>query len=75
MLTFFLIAVNTFKSNFPIISLYGSAPTFFTFWILLRSFTFLFSSKETYRKYDDHLYSIYQRFVLFYFQNWTNVKV
>jgi lysophosphatidate acyltransferase len=75
MLSVFLIGINSIKSNLPIIALFGSAPTFFTFWILLRSFTFLFSSRHIYRKYDDHLYSIYQRFVLFFFQNWVNVKI
>jgi len=75
MLSLFLIGINLIKSNLPIIILFGSAPTYFTFWILLRSFTFLFSSKNIYRKYDDHLYSIYQRFVLFFFQNWVNVKI
>jgi lysophosphatidate acyltransferase len=75
MLSVFLLAINSFKLSFPIICLYGSAPTFFAFWILLRSFTFLFCSQEIYRKYDDHLYSMYQRFVLFFFQNCVNVKV
>lgn len=75
MISLFLLGINLFKSTIPIISLYGSAPTFFSLWILLRSFTSIFTSKQTYRIYDDYLYSIYQRFILFYFQNWTSVKV
>jgi len=64
MLSVFLIAINSFKLTFPIVTLFGTAPTFFTFWILLHSITFLFSSDQIYRRYDDYFYSIYQRFSL-----------
>jgi lysophosphatidate acyltransferase len=75
MLSIFLLGINSLKSTFPIIALFGSAPTFFTFWILLRTITLTFCSRQIYRKYDDYFYSIYQRFILFFFQNWPNVKI
>jgi hypothetical protein len=75
MLTAFLVTINSLRVALPIVSLFGSAPTFFTFWLLLRSFTLIFSPRHVYRRWDDHLYSTYQRFVLFFFQNLVNVKV
>ncbi|CAF4150783.1 unnamed protein product, partial [Adineta steineri] len=75
MLTAFLLAVNSAKLTIPVVSLYASAPTFFTVWSLLRFITFICFPRHIYRRCDDHLYSIYQRFVLFFFQNWVNVKI
>lgn len=75
MLTLFLLAVHSVKVTVPIVSLYASAPTFFTLWSCLRLITLLTCPQHIYRRCDDHLYSLYQRFVLFYFQNWVNVKV
>ncbi|CAF1007607.1 unnamed protein product [Adineta ricciae] len=74
MLSLFLFAIHSLKISIPIISLYGSAPTFFTLWSFLRLFT-LPLPEHVYRQCDDHLYSIYQRFVLFFFQNWLQVKI
>lgn len=74
MLTLLLLSVNSLRLILPIISLFGTAPTFFTYWFLLRFLTLIYP-RHIYRRCDDHLYSIYQRFVLFFFQNWVNVKV
>lgn len=75
MLSLFLLTINSLKLSIPILSLFGSAPTYFLLWSLLKSVTSIFFSPEIYRIYDDHLYSIYQRFVLFFFQNCLSVKV
>ncbi|CAF3872737.1 unnamed protein product [Rotaria sordida] len=73
MLSVFLLTINSLRFALPIVTLFGTAPTFFTFWFLLRSITFVFPP-HIYRRCDDHLYSIYQRLVLFFFQNWVHVK-
>ncbi|CAF0957094.1 unnamed protein product [Rotaria sordida] len=74
MLSVFLLTINSLRFALPIVTLFGTAPTFFTFWFLLRSITFVFPP-HIYRRCDDHLYSIYQRLVLFFFQNWVHVKI
>jgi len=75
MLSLFLLTINSLKLSIPIVSLYGSAPTYFLLWSLLKTVTSLFPSSNIYRISDDYLYSIYQRFVLFFFQNCLSVKV
>ncbi len=75
MLSVFLFTVNSLKLTIPVVTLFGTAPTFFSLWVILKTVTSIFCSKQTYRKYDDHFYSIYQRSVLFFFQNWPNIKV
>ncbi|CAF0768536.1 unnamed protein product [Rotaria sp. Silwood1] len=75
MLSFFLFTINTLRFTLPILTLYGTAPTFITFWFLLRSITSILFPRHIYRRCDDHLYSIYQRLVLFFFQNWVSVKI
>ncbi|CAF0980026.1 unnamed protein product [Adineta ricciae] len=52
-----------------------SAPTFFILWLILRLITFIGVSRHSYRYYDDMLYSAYQRFVLFFFESWSQVKI
>ncbi|UJR34931.1 hypothetical protein I4U23_027707 [Adineta vaga] len=74
MLSLFLFAIHSMKLSIPILCLYGSAPTFFTFWSFVRLLT-LPLPKHIYRQCDDHLYSIYQRFALFFFQNCLQVKI
>lgn len=74
MLLAFLFAIHSLKFTIPVVSLFGSAPTFFTGWIFIRLITAI-SSKEIYRISDDYFYAMYQRFVLFFFENWVNVKI
>lgn len=75
MLSAFLLTINTIRVALPVVGLFGTAPTFLTLWGLLRSVTSIFCSPQTYRRYDDYFYSVYQRYVLFFFQNLVNVKV
>jgi lysophosphatidate acyltransferase len=75
MLSCFLPVLNFLRIAIPIISLFGSAPTFFILWFLLRLITLICFPRHIYRRCDDYLYSLYQRFVLFFFENWVNVKV
>jgi hypothetical protein len=75
MLSVFLLVINSVRYALPIITLYGSAPTYFSFWILLRTITFTFCPTHIYRLCDDRFYSMYQRFALFFFQNWVQTKV
>ncbi|CAF1482936.1 unnamed protein product, partial [Adineta steineri] len=49
MLTAFLLAVNSAKLTIPVVSLYASAPTFFTVWSLLRFITFICFPRHIYR--------------------------
>lgn len=63
------------RSILPFICLLGSAPTFFIFWLPLRLSSLIFFSQRIYRRYDDFLYSMYQRTVLFFFEHWTKTKV
>ncbi|CAF1053197.1 unnamed protein product [Rotaria sordida] len=75
MLSCFLVAINSIRVVIPAISLFGSAPTFFVVWFLSRLITFLFCPHYIYRRCDDYLYSLYQKFVLFFFEHWTNTKI
>src|ERR1700679_1729132 len=75
MLSCFLPVINFLRIAVPVISLLGSAPTFFILWFLLRLITLICFPRHIYRRYDDYLYSIYQQFVLFFFENWVNVKI
>lgn len=75
MLSYFDPVINFLRILLPVISLFGSAPTFFVFWFSLRFVTLFGFTRHIYRRCDDYLYSIYQRFVLFFFENWVNVKV
>jgi len=60
----------------PTIVLFGSAPTFFTLWFLLRLITLIcFLPHQVYRRYDDYLYSLYQQSVLFFFETYVQTKV
>ena len=74
MIFVFLFGIYTLKSKIPVLTLFGSAPIFFTGWIFIRLATSI-SSREIYRISDDYFYSMYQRFVLFFFENWVNVKI
>jgi len=75
MLSIVLPVKNFFRIGIPVLCLFGSAPTFFIFWFFLRLITAIFFSEQIYRRFDDILYSLYQQFVLFFFENWVNVKV
>ena len=75
MLSYLLVILNILRAVVPVLILLGVAPTFFVFWFLLRLITLLCSSPQLYRRYDDQLYSLYQQFVLFFFENWTGVQV
>ncbi|UJR10845.1 hypothetical protein I4U23_015033 [Adineta vaga] len=75
MRTYVLFVINTLRIAFPVLTLFGAAPTFFLLWFLLRLITLLCFSPQIYRRYDDYLYSLYQRFVLFYFESWSQVKI
>ncbi|CAF3380199.1 unnamed protein product, partial [Rotaria sp. Silwood2] len=75
MLSCFLLAINSIRVAIPLISLFGSAPTFFILWFVLRLITFIFCPHYIYRRCDDYLYSFYQKFVLFFFENWVNCKI
>ncbi|CAF3844330.1 unnamed protein product [Rotaria magnacalcarata] len=74
MLTCFLFVLNSIRIAIPVISLFGSAPTFFTLWLLLRLITYFFCPHYMYRIFDDYLYSLYQKSVLFFFEHWVNTK-
>jgi lysophosphatidate acyltransferase len=67
--------INFLRMAIPIISLFGSAPIFFLLWFFLRLITSICFPRHIYRRCDDYLYSIYQQFVLFFFENWVNVKI
>ncbi|CAF1238127.1 unnamed protein product [Rotaria magnacalcarata] len=75
MLTCFLFVLNSIRIAIPVISLFGSAPTFFTLWLLLRLITYFFCPHYMYRIFDDYLYSLYQKSVLFFFEHWVNTKI
>ena len=75
MLTVFLLVINSVRYALPVITMYGCAPTYFSFWILLRTITFTLCPTHIYRLCDDRFYSMYQRFLLFFFQNWVQTKV
>ncbi|CAM4922463.1 unnamed protein product [Rotaria socialis] len=75
MLTCFLFVLNSIRIAIPVISLFGSAPTFFTLWLLLRLITYFFCPHHMYRLFDDYLYSLYQKSVLFFFEHWVNTKI
>lgn len=75
MLSIVLPVKNFFRIGIPVLCLFGCAPTFFIFWFFLRLITAIFFSEQIYRRFDDILYSLYQQFVLFFFENWVNVKV
>ena len=74
MLIAFLLAIDSLRLAVPVVTLFGSAPTFLTFWLFIRTMT-AFSSREIYRISADYFYSIYQRMVLFFFENWANVDI
>ncbi|CAF1625333.1 unnamed protein product [Rotaria magnacalcarata] len=75
MLTVFLLTINSLRFGLPAVTLFGTAPTVITFWFLIRSVTYALFPPHIYRRCDDHLYSMYQRLILFFFQNWVNVKI
>lgn len=75
MLTVFLLTINSLRFALPVVTLFGTAPTVISFWFLIRSVTYALFPPHIYRRCDDHLYSMYQRLILFFFQNWVNVKV
>lgn len=75
MLPCFQLIINFLRAAIPSIALLGSCPIFIALWFVLRLITLICCSDKTYRRYDDYLYSLYQRFVLFFFENWVNVKV
>lgn len=75
MLSYILLVINSLRVLIPTICLFGSAPTFFILWFLLRLITFLSFSDNIYRRCDDYLYALYQRSVLFFFENWVHTKV
>ena len=54
--------------------MYGTAPTFMIVWGGWRVVTAVLPNK-IYEKGDDFLYSLYQKFVLFFFENCSGVKV
>ena len=54
--------------------MYGTAPTFILVWGGWRVATALLPNK-IYEKGDDFLYSLYQKLVLFFFENCSGVKV
>ena len=74
-LAIFLLAYKSFRVVVPVAALLGSAPSYFISWLVLRSITVVALPRHFYRRYDDFLYSAYQRFILFFFQNWFPVKV
>ncbi|CAF3954334.1 unnamed protein product, partial [Rotaria magnacalcarata] len=74
MLSCFLVVINSIRIAAPVISLFGSVPTFFTLWFILRLITLLCLPHHFYRCCDDYLHSLYQKFVLFFFENWVNSK-
>jgi hypothetical protein len=68
--------INSLRIIIPVIALLGSGPTFFILWLLLRLITLIcFVPHHVYRRCDDYLYSLYQQFVLFFFENWVRTKV
>ncbi|CAF3600945.1 unnamed protein product [Rotaria sp. Silwood1] len=69
------LAINSIRIVVPVISLFGSAPTFFIIWFLLRLITFICCPHYIYRRCDDYLYSLYQKFILFFFENWVHAKI
>ena len=75
MLSYLLFMIDTLRVAFPVITLFAAAPTFFILWLILRLITFIGVSRHNYRYYDDMLYSAYQRFVLFFFESWSQVQV
>lgn len=72
---YFLPVINFLRTAIPAVSLFGSAPTFFIFWFSLRLITNIAFPRHIYRRCDDYLYSLYQQFVLFFFENWIKVKI
>lgn len=66
---------NIFRCLVPALCLFGAAPTFFVIWFFLRVSSLIFLPAKVYRRYDDHLYSLYQRSVLFFFEHWMQIKV
>ncbi|CAF1093034.1 unnamed protein product [Adineta steineri] len=75
MLSWLLFIKNSLRMAIPIITLFGSAPIFFVTWFIMRFITLICFSQQIYRRWDDYLYSFYQKLVLFFFENWTHTKI
>jgi hypothetical protein len=54
--------------------LLGIAPVFYWLWIVLRLVTAAFH-RTVYEAADDFLYSLYQKLVLFFFENCSGIEV
>ena len=69
------LVLDTLRVMIPVVTLLGSAPTYFLLWFVLRVITWLFYPREVFRRGDDYFYSLYQRAVLFFFENPFNAQV
>ena len=67
--------LDTLRVMIPVVTLLSSAPTYFLLWFVLRLITWLFYPRDVFRRADDYFYSLYQRAVLFFFENPLNAKV
>ena len=62
------------KWTFPAVLMLGTAPNFICLWMSWRCASALMP-KKWYHKGDDILYSMYQRYVLFFFENMLGLDV
>ena len=66
--------LQALKWILPAVFMLGSAPTYLLIWCGWRTFTVILPT-NVYIKGDDFLYSLYQKLVLFFFENYTGVEV
>lgn len=65
---------KSIKWFLPFTVIIGTIPSFVIYWLTLRAIT-LVLPHSVYRRGDDFLYELYQRQLLFFFENFSGIKV
>ncbi|XP_072533708.1 1-acyl-sn-glycerol-3-phosphate acyltransferase epsilon [Salminus brasiliensis] len=70
------LVVHTYSLRywFPAAVMLGTAPAYFLSWSVWRLLSTLLPAR-LYHRVDDHLYTVYQSMVLFFFENYTGVEI
>lgn len=70
------LVVHTYSLRywFPAAVMIGTAPAYLLSWGTWRLLSTLLPAR-LYHKVDDHIYTVYQSMVLFFFENYTGVEV